>query len=202
MDGTRDFHCIVGPPESGKSTLAERLYAATDRGVAAAYDPADRYGGVLCDDPDELAAHMWSSEIFRAVYIPEPDEFDGLCEMVLARQRESRAAGNLRPITLLVDELALYKAAYDARGKFAECCRQGRHLLINGVVITQQPKELPLFARNAMTHYYFFQTVEGNALEFVREMFGRERAEQVKTLPPFVPLIYDRRAKTLTPPLR
>lgn len=201
MDGTRDCHCIVGPPESGKSTLAREIFRRTDRGVAASYDREDRYGGVFCETPDELVRHM-SSSIFRAEYIPEGDEdFAGLCDLVIEKQIEARARGDLRPLTYLVDELALYASSYTKRGGFAEICRQGRHLLISPVIITQAPGELPMFARNAMTHYHFFQTIEDNALEFVRKMFGRERAEQVKNLPAFVPLVYDRRARTLTPPL-
>lgn len=182
-----------------------QIFRRADRGVAIGYDPDDTYGAVVCESADELAARMWGSEIFRLVYYPDPEDpdlgFVGVCELVKQYQLEKRAAGDMRQMALAIDELALYPSAYDERGTLAFFCRQGRHSLMDLSMGTQYPLELPRFARTAMTRYHFFQNDEANAVEFVRKLLGKERAEQVKTLPRFTPLTYNRETREITPPL-
>ncbi len=206
-DLSRRFRCVVGPPRSGKSQLTRPIFGRAHRGLAVSYDPEDRYPGRACATLDELATYMWAQPFFRAVFNvrdgQEDEDFAACCELVLLLQKENkeRRGGRPEPFALICEELALYPSAKDPYGAFAEICRQGRHLAIDAAVITQAPGELSLPARNAMTDYYFFQTVEINALDFVRQTLGPERAAQVRALPPFVPLHYDREARTMTPPL-
>ena len=203
----REVICIVGPPESGKSYLARKFYGRANRALVISYDEKDQYPGVTCQTFDALTERC-SSSFFRAVYYPERDHtvhpdvdpFTAALQLVELLQTESKKRhGRPEPFLIAIEEITIYLDFKEPFGVFGRLARQGRHIGVDLVVTTQAPTEFPLFLRNAMTQYFFFQTVEINALEFVRKTLGPEAEAMVRNLPQYVPLHYDRTTREITP---
>lgn len=179
---------LIGKTGSGKTVKARNLCQSAQRILYYDSNGGDYGDGVICDGLPELKRY-WPrvvdgkfSLIFRS---GQPvDDFPAVCEMV-------KACGAM---TFNVDECDMYFKKGEPPAEFIDIIRRGRREDIELIGITQRPRAMGEL-RSMVREMYIFETTEVMDLRWMKEAFGPELVDAVKSLRRFefvkVELPYD-----------
>lgn len=186
-EGRNNFVC--GVTGCGKTYLVKRLIKDDTRLVI--YDSKrGEYGdqGICFDgrQPDGYTQFVkyWErhhQDRFRLVYMPDDiyslDEFDAVCRLAYA----------LGQLTLVAEEIMTYTTSHalkraDKGQGFKRLLTAGRSKNISTYLLTQRPFSIPREVTSQARTAYLFRTHEQSDINYIKQTFGADAAEQVASL--------------------
>ncbi|PAF49852.1 hypothetical protein BKH41_00690 [Helicobacter sp. 12S02232-10] len=188
------FHTIMGKKGYGKSSLCDILLILNNR-PALILDTTNGFpplgkNRLFFDDMEELNLYLQlhykefiSKKQQLILQTRDPEQFEELCI----------TAYKCSKISLFIDEVDFYcGASLSKKSAFYDIIHTGRHQEIDLYTASRRPANISRDLTSQTDIFYLTMTTENRDFDYIKQAFGEDVSDKIKTIKPFHFLVIDK----------